>query len=418
MTKNPIKCTFCKKSRSESLKMIVSGNYSICDKCVVLFNGLLKAPTPSTIPVSDQIEKKFIDQLNTIKIREFVDQYVVGQDQAKMAICVSVVNHYKRMLFGEEGSKTLNLDEISKSNLLVTGPSGSGKSFLVATIAKFLDVPFISIDATTLTEAGYIGQNVDTIITRLVAAADGDIAAAENGIVFLDEIDKIAANKSRISSVDGKVSGIQQALLKMVEGTIIPIASDPRRPQKSIEVNTENILFICGGAFIGLNEIVLNRLKKKKGIGFSDKVIPSNLEPEYTTEDFIEFGMIPEFIGRFPLKTYTKELTENELVHILTDAKNNMLTDYQFYFGVDNIEIEFTPDFISNIASIAKKEKTGVRGLKAICDALMLPHMYLIPEYQKKNVAKMTFFGECIDKNILPKIEIFEQKIVAKKSNP
>jgi ATP-dependent Clp protease ATP-binding subunit ClpX len=414
MIKNPIKCAFCKKNRSESLKMVVSGDYSICDKCIILFNGLLKSTSvaETTASIQNQEKKQLAEQLNSIKIREFMDQYVIGQESAKMALCVSVVNHYKRMLYEYDG------EDISKSNLMITGPSGSGKSLLVSTVAKFLDVPFLSVDATTLTEAGYIGQNVDTIITRLLIEANGDIVAAENGIVFLDEIDKITT-KNRVSGTETRISGIQSALLKMVEGTIVPVNlnTDLRRGSKIVEINTENILFICGGAFNNMNDIVAERLKKKKGLGFSEHTIikTANIESEYITEDFIEFGMIPEFVGRFPIKTFTKELTEQELFQVLTNTKNNILNEYKFYFSVDNIDLEFTQDFIEQIAHQTKIEKIGVRGLRSICDALMLPHLYLLPEYQKRNVAKITFYGDCINKKQLPKIEIFEKKNVAKK---
>jgi ATP-dependent Clp protease ATP-binding subunit ClpX len=413
MTNNAIRCTFCKKSRDESLKMVVSGTYSICDKCVFLFGGLLKSTATSTI-IPKTIEKKQLaDQLDSLKIRNFVDQYVIGQEPAKMSLCVSVVNHYKRMLYGRDH------EDLNKSNLMITGPSGSGKSLLISTIAKFLDVPFVSVDATTLTEAGYIGQNVDTIMTRLVVEAQGDISSAENGIVFLDEIDKIASGKVRTSTTDGRVSGVQSALLRMVEGTRITlnINTDTKRMPKITEIDTSNILFICGGAFIGLNEITANRLKKKKGLGFTDVISPTSaIETEYSTEDFIEFGMIPEFVGRFPMKTYTKELTESELKMVLSNQKNSLLMDYKFYFNVDKIELEFTDDFLDRVANQAKIEKTGVRGLRSICDAIMMPHLYLIPEYKKRNVAKLTFYGDCVDKKQIPKIDQFEKKLVAKKA--
>jgi ATP-dependent Clp protease ATP-binding subunit ClpX len=311
------------------------------------------------------------------------------------------------MLFGQDN------DSLNKSNLMIIGPSGSGKSLLVSTIAKFLDVPFISVDATTLTEAGYIGQNVDTIIMRMLTEANGDIDAVENGIVFLDEVDKIASTKNRVSTTDSKVAGVQSALLKMVEGTVVPIGSglDFKRA-KPIEVDTSNILFICGGSFNGLNEIAAARLKKKKGLGFSD-VAPmiQNIEAEYATEDFIEFGLIPEFVGRFPIKTFTKELTEEELVCVLKNDKNNILSEYKFYFGVDDIELEFTEGFLEKVAHKTKFEKSGVRGLRSLCDNIMLSHLYLIPEYKKRNVTKVTFDGDCIDKNKIPKIESIEKKL-------
>lgn len=413
MTKKPIKCLFCNKSRVESHRMVasVNGEYSICDNCIMLFSNLLsRNPNSALLPPPTE-KKQIAEQLNSIKIREFLDQFVVGQEPAKMALCVSVVNHYKRMLYGVEGT------DINKSNLMIIGPSGSGKSLLVSTIAKFLDVPFISIDATTLTEAGYIGQNVDTIISRLLIEAGYDIAAAENGIVFIDEIDKISTSKNRLGTGDGKITGIQSALLKMVEGTKVPLnlSPDMKRPTKSLEVNTSNILFICGGAFIGLKEIAVSRLKKKYSMGFVETAPAGpNAEFEFTSEDFVEFGLIPEFVGRFPLKTYTKELTKEELVQILSNIKNNILTEYKFYFDVDGIELEFTPGFLERVAHQAKTDKIGVRGLRAICDDIMLLHLYLIPEYQKRGVAKITFHEGCIDKKQIPNIEIYEKTVEKK----
>ena len=414
MTKNSILCTFCNKSRDKSLKMVVSGNYSICDQCVFLFNELLKN-TPSAAQVQPILheKKQLAEQLDSIKIRKFIDQYVIGQEPAKMALCVSVVNHYKRMLYGRANVS------LNKSNLMIIGPSGSGKSLLVSTIAKFLDVPYISVDATALSEAGFIGQNVDTIITRMLAEANGDIEAVENGIVFLDEIDKLASSKNRVTTTDSKIAGVQSALLKMVEGTTIPIASSTDlRKSKTIEVNTANILFICGGSFNGLNEIAAARLKKKKGMGFSENnaTVISNIGAEYATEDFIEFGLIPEFVGRFPLKTYTKELSEKELIQVLINDKNNILTEYKFYFTVDGLELEFTQDFLEQVAHKSKFEKSGVRGLRTICDNIMLPHLYLIPEYKKRSVTKVTFNGECVTKNQIPKIEILEKKKLDKQT--
>jgi ATP-dependent Clp protease ATP-binding subunit ClpX len=287
-------------------------------------------------------------------------------------------------------------------------------------VAKFLDVPFISIDATTLTEAGYIGQNVDTIIMRLLVEANWDISAAENGIVFLDEIDKIANGKTRISTNENKISGVQSALLKMIEGTTIPIATnDLRKTSKSIEINTSNILFIGAGAFTGLNDIVSARPKKKTSMGFTEKVtLPTNIETEYTSDDFIEYGLIPELVGRFPIKTFTKDLSEDELLSVMFNTKNNILSEYKFYFNVDNIDLYFDEEFLKNVVKQVKTEKTGVRGLRAICDSIMMPHLYLIPEYQKRNVAKITFHSGCIDKKEIPKIDIFEreQKSIAKQS--
>ena len=405
-------CTFCNKSPSLGHKIVVSGQYSICDICIELFAEVVNREQV-TSPLKSRKKSQTV-QLNSLKIRKFLDQYVIGQEQAKIALCVSVVNHYKRLMFEEKMG-----GPISKNNLLITGPSGSGKSLLIGSIAQFLDVPFVNVDATTLTEAGYIGQNVDTIISRLLVEADGDPEKAEQGIVFIDEIDKIAQGKSRSTSNDGRVSGIQSSLLKMVEGSVVPVmisAEGKRHGGAMVEIHTDRILFICGGAFVGLNEIVAARIKKKQSLGFTSAPVPvENLEAEYCTEDFIEFGMIPEFIGRFSLKTFTKELTEHELIEIMTNVKNSMLSEYQFYFGVDGIELDFTPDFIEAVAKQAKHSKTGVRGLRAICEKVMLNHLYLLPEYQKRRVAKMTFDSTCADGKQIPKIEVYAAVKKAKK---
>ena len=415
-----IKCIFCGKTRAESSKILVSGEFSICDKCVLLFNGLLENSKPSEKKAkekeikqeSELISEEIIPQLNSIEIKKFLDKNVIGQEEAKIALSVSIVNHYKRMLY-----ETTNYTQLDKSNLIITGPSGSGKSLLIKTISKFLNVPFVSIDATTLTEAGYIGENVDTIISRLLANADGDIEAAQQGIVFIDEIDKIATGKTRSSTSDKHVSGVQAALLKMVEGSIVRIPSPSIKKSfipQLVEVDTTNILFICGGAFEGLNEIVINRLKKKSGMGFTDAPINNKtLETEYSTEDFIEYGIIPEFIGRFPLHTYTTALSTEELIKVLTDLDNNMLFQYKFYFEIDDIDIEFTDEFIAKLAAKAKMNKTGVRGLKGLCDSIMSDHLSLLPEYKKRGIFKLIFDESCIDKKSIPKFEFttFKEKV-------
>lgn len=417
MKKNDLQCTFCDTKRSESAKILICGDIVICDKCILLFNGLINSKTlPNNTPtIEETTEEPKVPQLNSIEIKKFLDKHVIGQEDAKIAICVSVVNHYKRMLYD-----TVNLTEVDKSNLLISGPSGSGKSLLLSSVAKFLNVPFVSVDATTLTEAGYIGENVDTIISKLLSAANGDVESTERGIVFIDEIDKIAIGKGRPSSTnDNKVSGVQSALLKMVEGSIIRVPSQSNKKlifPSLVDVNTKNILFICGGAFIGLNEIVVNRLKKKSGMGFTDGTITSkNLETQYTVDDFIEYGIIPEFIGRFPLHTHTLELSIEELIKVLTVLENNILYQYEFYFDIDDIELEFTSDFISKVASKAKLNKTGVRGLRAICDSIMTNHLFLIPEYKKRGIYKLIFDGDCVENNkAIPKFE-FDSNLICEK---
>jgi ATP-dependent Clp protease ATP-binding subunit ClpX len=405
-----LKCVFCGKTRAESNKMLISGDKAICDECILLFNGLIYNKKPAKTETPKPTKSLKLPQLDSIKIKKYLDKNVIGQESAKIALSVSVVNHYKRMMY-----ETTNNTELDKSNLLISGPSGSGKSLLISTISKFLNVPFISVDATTLTEAGYIGENVDTIISRLLLAANGDVTTAEQGIIFLDEIDKLATNKESFSTSDNKVAGVQAALLKMVEGSVVRVPATGTSKKSFIpqlvEVNTKNILFIAGGAFTKLNKIVADRLKKKTSLGFTDVAITSSkLENEYITDDFIEFGLIPEFIGRFPLHTHTSELTTDELIKVLTELDNNILNQYKFYFEIDGVNVEFTEGFINKIAENSKKNKTGVRGLRSLCDSIMTEHLFLLPEYKKQNICKLTFDETCAIKNSIPKIEMLQTK--------
>lgn len=406
MATNNVKCNFCHKTRSESAKLIGIGENLICDKCISKFSELLTKATHQSD--TNKPEKINNDHLNPILIREFLDKYIVGQNEAKITLSVVIANHYKRMLYDSDA-------KIEKSNLIITGPSGSGKSLLVGTVAKFLNVPFITVDATTLTEAGYIGENVDSIISRLVLEANGDIDAVEHGIVFLDEIDKISIGHGRVSSGENKVAGIQSALLKMVEGSKIriPVSSESKRsliPQ-TVEIDTTNILFIAGGAFSGMKDVITLKEKQKKSIGFNNQP-KLKVVNEYSSDDFIEYGIIPEFIGRFPIKTHTNELTVDELIKILTTLDNSILNETKFYFKIDNIDLEFTSEFIQSVAEKSKKEKTGVRGLRTLCESVMMEHLYLLSEYKSRNISKMIFDSNTLSGEI-PSIELYS---AAKKS--
>jgi ATP-dependent Clp protease ATP-binding subunit ClpX len=383
-----ITCIFCGNGKKNSHKLLrINGNV-ICDNCINMFYNV--------ITTKQELENKSNFKLNSHDLHKYLDQYVIGQEDAKVALCVAVSNHYKRM---NDKSGTVN-----KSNLIIAGPSGSGKTLLVSNIAKCLQVPFVAIDTPSLTEAGYIGQNVDTIITRLLLAADGDIEKAEHGIIFLDEIDKIA-NKKRDNGSSG--SNIQPSLLKILEGTVVSISVGPRGIGESVDIDTKNILFIAGGAFLGMDKIVEARKKHDSHMGFNSKIpaLSKKFLDEVTTDDLIEFGFIPEFIGRFPLKTYTNELQDSELEQVLLTAKNNVLDDYKFYFNMDKIEVSFTPDFIHETVSRAIHQKTGVRGLRSIIDGMMLSHLYNIPSYQKDKVSKVIFNKDCITNNATPILE-------------
>jgi ATP-dependent Clp protease ATP-binding subunit ClpX len=406
-----IKCLFCGTPIKTNRNMIEFNKYVICGNCIEDLNKSISKNdnlTPSSnlfMSASKNKSHKFdIKQLDSVKIKHFLDKFVIGQEPAKMALSVSVVNHYKRMIFNADDSLPLD-----KSNLLIIGPSGSGKSLLVSTIAKYLKVPFITVDATTLTEAGYIGENVDTILSRLVLAADGDIDMAEHGIVFIDEIDKLASGTHKGATTENKLVGVQSALLKLIENSTVRIslADNQNSPLSPPEINTKNILFIGGGAFFGLDKIIKNRLKQKKSIGFIDNSKTSENISNCITDDFIEYGLIPEFIGRFPLKAQTTSLSDDELTMVLTKLDNSILSQFKFYFDIDNIQLSFTSDFIDEVVKRAQKSKTGVRGLREICESIMLPHFYLLPEYKKRNISSMIFNAKCITDNAIPKIALY-----------
>lgn len=386
-----VSCSFCGKSRDNVFKLIISEQTSICDSCVEICHNVLKRERKKIEP-NDKY-KKFT---NPLEIKKFLDGRIIGQDEAKIGLSVSVVNHYKRFLFESPL-------ELAKSNLLIIGPSGVGKSFLCKTIAKFLDVPYAEADATTLTEAGYIGDDVDMIISKLVAAADGNVEAAERGIVFLDEIDKIAKKSGDTKDPGG--AGVQSALLKIVEGTKIkvPVNGQKKHPgTPTVEINTQNILFIACGAFVGLNNIISDRMRKKS-IGFGNAPLKSDeLMANCSLDDLVQFGMIHEFIGRFPIRINTSELTIEQLKEIMINTENSILDEYRFYFSVDDIELEFTDDCLMEIAKKAHFEKTGARGLRSIIEKLLLAHNYKLPLYKKEGIQKLIFTGESITQDTLP----------------
>jgi len=384
MSKSNSSCVFCGREVASVYRLLVVDKNAICDRCVKSLYKQLATPANEnvkqpSIPVLSQ-------SLNPHTLRAYLDQYVIGQDEAKKALSVAVVNHYKRL----KDAAT----DVSKSNLLIAGPSGSGKTLLVSTIAKCLNVPFISIDATSLTEAGFVGQNIDTVLTRLVVKAGNDLERAATGIIFIDEVDKISST-NRPQSTTGKVTGIQSGLLRLIEGckAMVPMGNKGR--ETYVELDTSKIMFIAGGAFFGMETIIKERKKTKQLMGFDSVGTAGNVMSEMTTDDFIEYGMLPEFIGRFSMKTFTQDLTEAELSTVLSTAKNNVLDDFKYYFKMDKIELEFTADFIESMSSLATKEKTGVRGLRTMCERLLTPHLYDIPLYQKESASKIIFDRSC-----------------------
>jgi ATP-dependent Clp protease ATP-binding subunit ClpX len=383
-------CSFCGKHKNIVKKLIVGESTAICNDCVEMCNDLLKDdPLVESTPNST---------LYPDDICAYLDQHVIGQEHAKMILSVAVANHYKRI------NNNSDAVTVQKSNVLIVGPTGSGKTLLAKTVAQYLDVPFVIADATSLTEAGYVGDDVESMIVRLVSAADGDIEKAQRGIIFIDEVDKIA-RKSESASITRDVSGegVQQALLKLVEGTIcrVPQGSKRKNPNSEmLEVNTTNILFIAGGAFVGLNDIVAKRIDGNS-IGFGVTVKGSNESEQYldrvTPDDLTKFGMIPEFTGRFTNRVAIRELSKDQLVNVLTGVKNSYIKQYQYLLSLDDIQLTFTSDAINKIAENCIKLKTGARGLQSELERVLLVHMYSIKQYVQNNIKNITITEDLVE---------------------